>query len=131
MWSNPLDILIDACGPVGAVVVLISAMHDGVTAKRAAQLHELVGVTPRTLKRWRRWWRESFVAGAFWKGLKGRFVPPVELDRLPASLLERFSAQAPANVLQLLHFLAPLTTTSCDLSPRFSMGVFDPQKMRL
>ena len=116
---------------LGAVVVLISAMHDGVRAKRAAQLHELVGVTPRTLKRWRRWWHESFVAGAFWKSLKGRFVPPVELDTLPASLLERFAGQAPANVLRLLHFLAPLTTTSCDLSPRFSMGAFDPQKMRL
>ena len=40
---------------LAAVVVLATAMQGGITAKRAARLHELVGVSLRTLKRWRAW----------------------------------------------------------------------------
>jgi hypothetical protein len=36
--------------------------RGAMTARGAAQLREVLGVSVRTLGRWRRWWRESFVA---------------------------------------------------------------------
>jgi hypothetical protein len=72
---------------LGAVIVLVTAMLGGITATRAAQLREWLGVNVRTLKRWRVWWRETFVASAFWRGARGRFMPPVASETLPASLL--------------------------------------------
>lgn len=74
---------------LGAIVVLVSAMEGGVTLKRAERLRELLGVSLRTLKRWRRWWRETFVGSSFWKHAQGYFMPVVEETALPASALER------------------------------------------
>jgi len=98
---------------LGAVVVLTTAMRHGVSPARATRLHDLLGVSLRTLKRWRRWWREAFVRGPFWKRARGRFAPPVDVGRLPASLLERFAgADEATRVVAALAFLAPLTTAS-------------------
>lgn len=95
---------------LGAVVVLVTAMRAGLTPCRAAQLREWLGVSVRTLARWRRWWGETFVTSPFWQGAKGRFAPPVEPRALPASLLERFGADhARDRLVALLRFLAPLT----------------------
>jgi hypothetical protein len=99
----------------GAVVVLGAAMLHGVTPRRARQLRELLGVSARTLERWRSWWREGFVATRLWRAMQGRFVPPVDLGALPASLLERFNTGTEdlrAKLIATLRFLAPLTTTS-------------------
>jgi hypothetical protein len=41
---------------LGALLVLVSAMTGGATARRAAAMQELVGVSVRTLRRWRAWW---------------------------------------------------------------------------
>lgn len=75
---------------LGAVVVLASAMRQGLSARRVAELRALVGVSRRTLERWRRWWLELFAATPLWKELRGRLVAAVDFGRLPASLLERF-----------------------------------------
>lgn len=113
---------------LGAVVVLASALREGVTAKRAAHLHELLGVSLRTLRRWRVWWRDTFVASSFWKSARGRFLPPVEVSALPASLLERFSGDDDrSRLIQALAFVCPLTTNSAGSA----MGAQDPQKMHL
>lgn len=96
------------------VVVLVSAMSQGITAKRKKVLLETLGAGRRTLDRWQAWWREAFVASAFWKKTKGRFSPPIPIDRLPGSLLERFQATVESkNILQALVFLSPLTTVTC------------------
>ena len=95
---------------LGAVVVLVTAMIGGLTAARAARLREWFGVTVRTLKRWRVWWRETFVASAFWRGAQGRFMPPITLTTLPASLLERFAGDERTRLVRVLVFLTPLTT---------------------
>ena len=96
-----------------AVVVLVSAMASGITATRAARLHECVGVSVRTLQRWRVWWLGTFVAGALWRGAKGRFAPPVDEGGLPASLVERFiAADEQQQLILALRFLSPLTTRS-------------------
>ena len=98
---------------LAAVVVLATAMEGGISAKRAARLRELVGVSLRTLKRWRVWWRAQFIENSFWKQERGRFSPPVDVEALPASLLERFSGEDErGRLIQTLAFLKPLTTTS-------------------
>ena len=98
---------------LAAVVVLASAMEGGVTVKRAERLHELVGVSVRTLRRWRAWWRGAFRETAFWRKAQGNFAPAVDVSALPRSLLERFSgADEQARLIQALRFLAPLTIRS-------------------
>jgi hypothetical protein len=76
------------------VIVLVSAMTGGVTEKRARRMRELVGVSMRTLQRWRAWWLRTFPRTSFWKEARSRFATPVEESRMPASLLERFTGSA-------------------------------------
>ena len=63
----------------------------------------------RTIERWRRWWRDSFTATPFWQGARAAFMPPVEHDRLPASLIERFTGGNADRMIALLRFVAPMT----------------------
>ena len=117
---------------LGAVVVLASAMAGGITAKRAERLQALLGVSLRTLKRWRAWWRDAFPAGAFWKSARGYFVPPVDTRALPFALLERFGGEdESARLIQALTFLTPLTTGSVAMPTGWSRVLENPQKMRL
>ncbi len=94
---------------LGAVVVLVETMRQGPTAARVRQLTELVGVSRRTLARWRAWWRSAFVASRLWKAASAAFMPPVDQGRLPASLLERFAGGAVAKLIALLRWLGPIT----------------------
>ena len=99
---------------LGAVVLLVSAMRGGITDKRAAELHKRLGVSRRTLWRWRSWWRGSFPASDFWKRERSRFMHPPSDGILPASLLECFTDEDDrSKLIRALSFLAPLTTQSC------------------
>lgn len=104
---------------LGPVFVLVCAMVHGVNDRRAAALRELVGVSRRTLARWRTWWQEDFCQSGFWRAARARFSPPVDGSGLPASLVERFgSAGLSEGALGLLEFLMPLTTGSgCAVGP--------------
>jgi hypothetical protein len=98
---------------VGVVFVLVSAMRHGTTADRVRELRAQIGVSRRTLGRWRTWWTETFPATAFWKTARARFSPPVRSGRLSASLVERFLPPAEAErIVALLAFLSPLTVSS-------------------
>jgi hypothetical protein len=102
---------------LAAMVVLIAIMRQGTTAARMRQLSGLAGVDRRTAGRWRVWWRDSFTASPFWRIARAAFMPPVDRDRLPASLLERFSDDgAPwrdtpgmMQLIALLRFIGPIT----------------------
>jgi hypothetical protein len=94
---------------LGAVVVLVSTMRHGATAARMRQLCALVGVSRRTVGRWRAWWRSVFTASPFWRACSAAFMPPVDTGRLPASLLERFAGDAAARLIALLRWLGPIT----------------------
>lgn len=96
---------------LGAVVVLVSAMLNGPTPRRIAALEGLLGVSRRTLERWRRWWRTTFAEGRFWKAAAGRFARPPARAQLPQSLLERFEGDERARLVAALRFLAPITIT--------------------
>lgn len=99
-----------------AVVVLISALAEGVTPRRLRRLRQLVGdVSRRTVERWRRWWRESFPQTSFWREHRARFAAAIATERLPASLLERMPGpEMRARLIALLRLLTPITTTSAD-----------------
>ena len=91
------------------VVVVVSAMRHGVTAARMRKLRDLFGVSRRTVERWRAWWRETFAESPFWRIASAAFMPPVEVRRLPASLLERFSGDDEGRLVGLLRLLGPIT----------------------
>lgn len=92
------------------IVVLLSAMQGGVTDRRVDELRGTLGVARRTLQRWRRWWRESFVQTQLWEIERGRLMPPIEPAALPGGLLERFlSGDARARLIQCLRFIAPVS----------------------
>lgn len=94
----------------GAVVLLASALRDGLSARRVRALRAQLGVDVRTLRRWRRWWQEAFVKSAFWRAARARFAPPLAEGALPGALLERFTAEAsPGSLVQALQFLAPIS----------------------
>lgn len=94
---------------LGAVVVLVSAMRHGATPARMRKLREHLGVSRRTVERWRRWWREAFAGSPFWRAAAAAFMPPAKPGRLPASLLERFAGDDQARLVSLLRFLGPIT----------------------
>lgn len=95
---------------LGALMVLVSAMTGGVTEKRAAAARELIGVSTRTLQRWRAWWLGALPRTVLWTGARARFMPPVDEARLPGSMLERFG-DAAGGLIACLRFLAPVTTS--------------------
>ena len=98
---------------VGVVVTLLTALRHGATPDRVAKLRQIVGVSARTLERWRRWWLEDFPRSPFWKWGRGRLRRPVEETTLPLSLLECFEeASAQETTIGLLRFILPLTIRS-------------------
>lgn len=94
----------------GAVLVL--ACLKALTGERVIELKALLGVDRRTLRRWRQWWREEFVHSAWWRVEKARFSPALDHDRLPGSLLERFTGALEPPLVALLKFLSPRSTRS-------------------
>jgi hypothetical protein len=95
---------------LAATIILISILREGATASRMRRLTELIHVDLRTVERWRTWWRGAFTAMPFWQIARARFMPPVEEDRLPAVMLERFAGNSLAErMIALLRFLAPIT----------------------
>lgn len=96
---------------VGAVVVLATALQHGPSKKSVTALSSLLGITRRTLVRWRRWWSTAFATSRFWTSLRGRFVPLVDEASMPASILSRMLATDDAErLVVLLRVLAPVTT---------------------
>lgn len=93
---------------LGLAVVLMSARRTGATPA-LAPLGKLLQVPVHTLQRWRRWWVEQFPLTPLWQAACARFMPPITLGQLPASLIERFAGPAQESLLRLLFFLAPLT----------------------
>lgn len=97
---------------VSVAVILVTVLRHGPTPKRIAKLRELVGVSARTIYRWRSWWQDTFVQTPFWKAARGFLPVPIDESSLPLSLLEAFPVhQAKRKLLRLLRFIWPLTTT--------------------
>ncbi|HEU4727335.1 MAG TPA: hypothetical protein VFT22_05590 [Kofleriaceae bacterium] len=96
---------------MGAVVVLAAALQHGPSKKSVTALSSLLGITRRTLVRWRRWWSTAFATSRFWMSLRARFVPAVDEAAMPASMLSRMLTTDDAErLVALLRVLAPVTT---------------------
>ena len=92
---------------VGVVLTLVSSTGSATAQHLAQQL----GVSVRTLNRWREWWRRDFLRTPFWQSMRARFTAPAPSEGVPQSLLERFDADSVAQRrVLLLRFLAPLST---------------------
>ena len=94
----------------GLVVVLVSAMTHGLKPERVQRLREVLRIDRRTLERWRQWWLGLFVDSAFWREARARFLPPLCQKTVPLSLCLRFEVQRRSRLVDLLKFLAPITT---------------------
>jgi len=94
----------------GLVVVLVSAMIHGLKPQRVQRLHEVLGIDRRTLERWRQWWLGLFVESSFWRTARARFMPPLCQKTLPLPLCVSFDVERRDRLLDLLRFLAPITT---------------------
>jgi hypothetical protein len=98
---------------LGAVVVLCSAMLQGITPWRLSRLAEALGASKQTLRRWRQWWLEVFPATPLWRVLRSQLMPPVDAAALPRSLVVRMCpGMAPSELQQMLQQISPLSTCS-------------------
>jgi hypothetical protein len=93
------------------IVILAVAMRHGSTPRRVGWIREHLGVSGRTLKRWRKWWSEIFTSTAFWKRARGLLQQPVEEGKLPHGLMEQFEVGAGGvdRLIDMLKFLSPIT----------------------
>lgn len=97
----------------GAVIVLVGVLRLGPSPVRLSKLEQWVGVSTRTIGRWRNWWKEGFVRSDFWKAARGRLRTPVDEQQLPHSLLQAFEGAAESSkLIHLLWFICPLTSSS-------------------
>jgi len=105
-----------------AVFLLVSAMRHGVSQPRAAQIEKLIPVDRRTLERWRRWWRETFVQTPFWRMARGRFASLAGEGAMPMTLLAAFGFESMPSyhvpLLRALAFLGPLCASAVVAPPR-------------
>ena len=93
---------------LGAALILVSALRSGARSKSARELQQSVGVSPRTLRRWRRWWQVLLPRTPFWRAGRGRLREPIRSRDLPQALLERFAGDRKRQLLALLRWLTPL-----------------------
>lgn len=97
---------------LGAVVTLVTALRCGLNERRASALQHMVGVSRRTLERWRLWWQQVLPATPFFRVVRA-WISDVSTAQLPASLLEHFEdSDELTRLLRLLDFIKPVTTRS-------------------
>ncbi len=92
--------------------LLMSALTLGINERRLLQVKQHFGilVNESTWKRWRRWWRESFMVTPFWQQAKGLAPTAIESRKtFPRALLDAFQGTLEEKMRFLLRFLSPLT----------------------
>lgn len=97
--------------------LLISVLSLGMTERRLQQVKRHFGIiiSESTWKRWRRWWRLTFIETPFWQASKGLIPTVAETEPcLPRTLLSAFGkGQLKKKLPLLLRFLVPLTIGNC------------------
>jgi len=77
------------------VVLLVPVLREGPTAQRLRRLQEVFQVSPRTVRRWQRWWREDFGGSRGMTLFQGLCAESVVREDLPGSLLLVFGRLSP------------------------------------
>jgi hypothetical protein len=94
-------------------VILLSAIHQGLSQRRTEEMSKLLGISLKTLSRWQTWWQDTFSHSKCWLYRKSFIVPPVNPTYLCRELVERFCAQYDsAGMVELLWFISPLNCRS-------------------
>lgn len=75
----------------GVIVLLVPLLRDGPTSARLRRLSERFHVSEQTVRRWVRFWRETFATSRTWQAARGFFATPVKVEAMPASLVDAFS----------------------------------------
>jgi hypothetical protein len=94
------------------LLMLVCVLTLGINERRLQQVKRHFGiiVSESTWKRWRRWWRESFMETLFWWKEKGLVPSTIERNKaFPRALLNIFQGVLEEKMRYLLRFLAPLT----------------------
>ena len=92
-----------------ATALMLSSPPDSASAR---ELQRLLGVSRRTVLRWRRWWTQDFTCTSLWRSLRSRLMPPIAPAQLPQSLLDRLRSKVPAmRLAQALRLLSPLSVS--------------------
>jgi predicted DNA-binding transcriptional regulator YafY len=94
----------------GVLVLLVPALRDGPTRRRLGRLCASFAVSVRTVRRWCRFWRETFVASRVWQAVQGRFATPIRGEAMPSSLLDALvgAGDTGERVVSVLRLVAPI-----------------------
>ncbi|HOE31647.1 MAG: hypothetical protein GYA73_05225 [Planctomycetes bacterium] len=105
---------------LGVIVVLITALRQGIRPPSVRKLKAALGVDRRTLQRWQRWWRELFSRSRFWTTTRVQLYPLCKDGAvLPRAVVDAYALDdacfaAPGDelgedcaLLRCLRFLAP------------------------
>ena len=76
---------------LGVAVILASIASQALGAAR--EVKRATGIPARTVGRWRRWWQTGFAKSRPFEAARGRFVAPLPIAELPASLVSGSSAR--------------------------------------
>jgi hypothetical protein len=88
---------------------MLSSPPDSASAR---ELQRLLGVSRRTLVRWRQWWTQEFPRTSLWRSVRSRLMPRIVLVQLPQGLLDRLSPKEPTvRLAQALRLLSPLSVS--------------------
>lgn len=105
---------------VGALFLLVSALALG-GGVRLQTIARRLGVPVRTLKRWRRWWQETFPTTPEWRVKRGACAAPPEEPPLRWLLRTMHGRTLRARLLRSLVWLMPWTR-SCVLGDGQTMS---------
>ena len=92
-----------------ALAVVVVPQRRTTLSASAVQLCDTLDVPARTIARWRQWWLQHFASTTLWQAVCARFMPPVQTQDLPTSLIGRFTGAPPVAMVYLLSFLSPLS----------------------
>ena len=73
---------------LGVIVVLITALEQGLPAKRRRWLIEALDISLESFPDGAPGGGKHFLASRCWQTQQGNFIPPVKIDRLPDALLK-------------------------------------------
>jgi hypothetical protein len=104
---------------LGAVVIVASIV--GLTVRAAGEIRRQTGVPVRTVRRWLGWWQGPFLSTEVWAWLRARLVG-AEVEQVPASIVGRLPGTWTERVVEMLSWLAPLTTRTVRDGARFLRG---------
>lgn len=93
------------------LLLLISALMSSINEYRLTQIkrHFGISINESTWKRWRRWWRETFVKTAFWKQVRSFLQIPQEVMNIARRMLTVFQGNIDTRMILALKFMAPIT----------------------